>query len=228
MIVVLAMAAALMQSAALPAFEPHGAPVALAAEKDHIALVGDSLAAIVGELEGNGVTISEVLSALEERLARTACRRADPIGTRSESSDVTCNAPDVEAIFPYYAALRRATRPTEHERDGRRLLEAYEVLLRVAPDVTVTRPAEDAAPDGLLHLLFPFDAWDKKVGIPRHEVHFAYVPVCNLVVAVTAPYAERDAVAKRLGQADNESSQRQACLDEFARWQRGSPDASVR
>lgn len=231
MIVVLGMAAALVQPAALPASEPHGVPVALAAEEDHIALVGDSLAAIVGELEGDatpGATIRNVLSALQERLERTSCRRAEPISIRADSPDVTCNAPDVEGLFPYYAALRRATTPTEHDRDGRRLLEAYEVLLREAPDVTVARPDEDEAPHGLLHLLFPFGAWDEKVGIPHHQVHFPFVPVCNLVVAVTGPYAENDAAFKQLGQAGNESSQRQACLDEFARRQRSSPDAAVR
>jgi hypothetical protein len=162
MIAALAMAAVLVQSAALSVAEPHGAPVALVAEDDYISLIGDKLAAIVGELEGEatpGATMNKALSSLGERLERTSCRRTKPIRTRSEWSDVTCNAPDVERLFPYYAALRRATTPTEHERHGRRLLQEYEMLLRDASDINLTRPTEVEAPDGVLHLLFPFNAF---------------------------------------------------------------------
>lgn len=101
-------------------------------------------------------------------------------------------------------------------------------MLRDAPDIVLTRPSEDEAADGLLHLLFPFNAWGERVGLPHHEVHFPFVPVCNLVAAVTEAYSESDAVLKRLSQAGDESSQHQACLDEFSRWQRSVPDASAR
>lgn len=216
----LAMALMLVQSAALSAAGPDGAAVALAAEEDNIALIGDNLAAIVGELEGDatpGATIDKVLSSLGERLARTSCQRTKPTRTLSEWPDVTCNAPDVEALFPLYAALRRATTPTEHEWRGRMFLDAYATLLDVAPDTVIAQPREDEAADGLLRVLFPFDAWDEKLGIPRRDVHFPFVPVCNLVAASAARCSGAEQLRRQIRQAGNERDQRLFCIKEFSK-----------
>jgi hypothetical protein len=198
------------------------AAIGLDAEHGHIPLVGDTLAAVVGELEGDatpGASIGRVLEALAERLERTICRVQIPINDSSGSSGVTCSGPDVDSLFPYYTALRQASTPAEHDRHGRRLLDAYATLLRDAPDVALTRPSEDEAADGLLHVLFPFEAWDKKLNIPRHDVHFPFVPVCNLLVARAARCPGADQLRRKVGQAGDESEQRLFCIKEFSRRQ---------
>ena len=196
------------------------AAIGLNAEHEHIPLVGDSLAAVVGEIEGDatpGASIGRVLEALAERLERTTCRVHTPVNDSSRSSGVICSGPDVDSLFPYYTALRQASTPAEHDRHGRRLLDAYATLLRDAPDVDLTRPSEDEAADGLLHVLFPFDAWDEKLNIPRPDVHYPLVPVCNLVVARAARCPGVDQLRKQIAQAGDESEQRLFCLKEFSR-----------
>lgn len=185
-------------------------------------MVGDSLASLVGELDGeptSGATIDRVLAALEERLRRTTCRPVEPGKTQSQLRGITCSGPAAERLFPYYATLRRAETPAEYDRRGRRFLDAYTALLRDAPDVALRRPSEDEAADGLLHVLFPFEAWDKKLNIPRHQVHFPSVPVCNLVVARAARCPEADQLRRKIGQAGDESEQRLLCIKEFTRRQ---------
>ncbi|WP_416056117.1 hypothetical protein [Stenotrophomonas maltophilia] len=192
----------------------------LNAEREHIPLVGDTLAAVVGELEGDatsGASIFRVLEALSERLERTTCHVQIPINGNSRSSGVTCSRPDVGSLFPYYAALRQARTPAEHDRHGRRFLDAYTALLRDAPDVALTRPSEDEAADGLLHMLFPFEAWDEKLNIPRPDVHFPFVPVCNLIVAHAARCPGADQLRGQIGKAGDESEQRLFCIKEFSR-----------
>ncbi len=174
---------------------------------------------LVGELDGettSGATIDRVLAALEERLKRTPCRSAGLGNTQSQPRGITCNVPDAERLFPYYAALRRAETPAEHDRRGRRFLDAYATLLKNAPDVALTRPSEDEAADGLLHVLFPFEIWDRKLNIPRHQVHFPFVPVCNLVVARAARCPGADQLRRKIGQAGDESEQRLFCIKEFS------------
>lgn len=190
-------------------------------ERDHIALVGDRLAALVGELDGDatpGASIGTVLNALADRLERTICRRQTPVDELSRST-VVCDAPDVESLFPHYAALRRTTTPAEHEQRGRRLLDAYVTLLKDAPDVAHTRPSEDQAADGLLHVLFPFEAWDEQLNVPRHDTHFPFVPVCNLVAARAAICPGADQLRRQIRQAGDESEQRLFCITEFTRRQ---------
>lgn len=174
---------------------------------------------LVGELDGeptSGATIDRVLAALEERLKRTPCRSAGLGNTQSQPRGITCNVPDAERLFPYYAALRRAETPAEHDRRGRRFLDAYATLLKNAPDVALTRPSEDEAADGLLHVLFPFEIWDRKLNIPRHQVHFPFVPVCNLVVARAARCPGAGQLRRKIGQAGDESEQRLFCIKEFS------------
>ncbi len=198
------------------------AAIDLNTEHEHIPLVGDSLAAVVGELEGDatpGASIGRVLEALAERLERTTCRVHTPVNDSSRSSGVICSGPDVDSLFPYYTALRQASTPAEHDRHGRRLLDAYATLLRDAPDVALTRPSEDEAADGLLHVLFPFEAWDEKLNIPRHDVHFPFVPVCNLVVARAARCPGADQLRRQIRQAVDESAQRRFCIEAFSRRQ---------
>ncbi|HEL4118774.1 TPA: hypothetical protein UM349_004074 [Stenotrophomonas maltophilia] len=198
------------------------AAIDLNAEHEHIPLLGDTLAAVVGELEGDashGASIGRVLEALAERLERTTCRVQIPVNDSSCSSGVTCSGPDVDSLFPYYTALRQASTPAEHDRHGRRLLDAYATLLRDAPDVALTRPSEDEAADGLLHVLFPFEAWDRKLNIPRHDVHFPFVPVCNLVVARAARCPGADQLRRQIRQAGDESAQRRFCIEAFSRRQ---------
>ncbi len=198
------------------------AAIDLNTEHEHIPLLGDTLAAVVGELEGDatpGASIGRVLEALAERLERTTCRVQIPVNDSSCSSGVTCSGPDVDSLFPYYTALRQASTPSEHDRHGRRLLDAYATLLRDAPDVTLTRPSEDEAADGLLHVLFPFAAWDEKLNIPRHDVHFPFVPVCNLVVASAARCPGADQLRRQIRQAGDESAQRRFCIEAFSRRQ---------
>lgn len=212
----------ILLSASLPTSQsdPHDLPVKVDVEHDHVSLAGDKLAAIIGELDGDatpGAGIGKVLDTLAERLERTTCHRQAPINAASNSSVVICNAPDVEAIFHDYADLRRATTPAEQERRGRRLLDAYVTLFRDAPDVALTRPSEDAAADGLLHVLFPFEAWDEKLDIPRHQVHFPFVPVCNLIVAHAARCPGADQLRGQIGKAGDESEQRLFCIKEFSR-----------
>lgn len=198
------------------------AAIDLNTEHEHIPLVGDSLAAVIGELEGDatpGASIGRVLEALAERLERTTCRVQTPVNDSSRSSGVICSGPDVDSLFPYYTALRQASTPAEHDRHGRRLLDAYATLLRDAPDVALTRPSEDEAADGLLHVLFPFEAWDEKLNIPRHDVHFPFVPVCNLVVARAARCPGADQLRRQIRQAVDESAQRRFCIEAFSRRQ---------
>lgn len=198
------------------------AAIDLNTEHEHIPLVGDSLAAVIGELEGDatpGASIGRVLEALAERLERTTCRVQTPVNDSSRSSGVICSGPDVDSLFPYYTALRQASTPAEHDRHGRRLLDAYATLLRDAPDVARTRPSEDEAADGLLHVLFPFEAWDEKLNIPRHDVHFPFVPVCNLVVARAARCPGADQLRRQIRQAVDESAQRRFCIEAFSRRQ---------
>lgn len=198
------------------------AEVGLNAEHEHIPLVGDTLAAVVGDLEGDatpGASIGRVLEILAERLERTTCYLQPPVKDSSRSSGVTCGGPDVDSVFPYYTALRQAKTPAEHESRGRRFLDAYTALLRDAPDVALTRPNEDEAADGLLHVLFPFEAWNEKLSIPRHEVHFPFVPVCNLVVAHAARCPGADQLRRKIEQAGDESEQRLLCIKEFSRRQ---------
>ncbi len=60
------------------------AAIGLNAEHEHIPLVGDSLAAVVGELEGDatpGASIGRVLEILAERLERTTCYLQPPSKT---------------------------------------------------------------------------------------------------------------------------------------------------
>ncbi|HEL3195019.1 TPA: hypothetical protein UMF74_001642 [Stenotrophomonas maltophilia] len=198
------------------------AAIDLNAEHEHIPLLGDTLAAVVGELEGDashGASIGRVLEALAERLERSTCRVQIPVNDSSCSSGVTCSGPDVDSLFPYYTALRQAGTPAEHDRHGRRLLDAYATLLRDAPDVALTRPSEDEAADGLLHVLFPFEAWDERLNIPRHDVHFPFVPVCNLVVASAARCPGADQLRRQIRQAGDESAQRRFCIEAFSRRQ---------
>lgn len=198
------------------------AAIDLNTEHEHIPLVGDSLAAVVGELEGDatpGASIGRVLEALAERLERSTCRVQPPVNDSSRSSGVICSGPDVDSLFPYYTALRQAKTPAEHDSRGRRFLEAYATLLRDAPDVALTRPSEDEAADGLLHVLFPFAAWDEKLNIPRHDVHFPFVPGCNLVVARAARCPEADQLRRQIRQAGDESAQRRFCIEAFSRRQ---------
>lgn len=177
----------------------------LNAEREHIPLVGDTLAAVVGELEGDatpGASVGRVLEILAERLERTTCHVRIPVNDTSRSSSVTCSGPDVDSLFPYYTALRQAETPAEHDSRGRRFLDAYATLLKDALDVAITRPSEDEAVDGLLHVLFPFEAWDERLDMPRPDVHFPFVPVCNLVVARAAlpgsrPVAQKDRAGRR-------------------------------
>ncbi|WP_368865459.1 hypothetical protein [Stenotrophomonas maltophilia] len=195
------------------------AAVGLNAEREHIPLVGDTLAAVVGELEGDatpGASVGRVLEILAERLERTTCHVQPPVNDSSRSSGVTCSGPDVDSLFPYYAALRQAKTPAEHDSRGRRFLDAYTALLRDAPDVALRRPSEDEAADGLLHVLFPFKAWDAKLNIPRHDVHFPFVPVCNLVVARAARCPGVDQLRRDIGRAGDESEQRLLCIKEFS------------
>jgi len=199
---------------------PHHLPIELEVEHEHISMVGDTLAAVVGELEGDatpGASVGRVLEALAERLERTTCRVQTPDNDSSLSFGVTCSGPDVDSLFPYYTALRQASTPAEHDRHGRRFLDAYTTLLRDAPDVALTRPSEDEAVDGLLHVLFPFEAWDEKLKIPRPDGHFPFVPVCNLVVARAARCPGTDQLRRDIGQAGDESEQRLFCLKEFSR-----------
>lgn len=200
------------------------AAIGLNAEHEHIPLVGDSLAAVVGEIEGDathGASIVRVLETLAERLERTTCRVQPPVNDTSRSSGVICSGPDVDSLFPYYTALRQAKTPAEHDRRGRRFLDAYATLLRDAPDVGLTRPSEDEAADGLLHVLFPFEAWDEKLNIPRPDVHYPFVPVCNLVVARAARCPGADQLRREIGQTGDESEQRLFCIKEFSRRQLG-------
>lgn len=219
MMVALVMAAVLSLSEASTAPPPPNGHFAQDTKREYVPMVGDSLASLVGELDGepaSGATIDRVLAALEERLKRTPCRSAGPGNTQSQPRGITCNAPDAERLFPYYAALRRAETPAEHDSRGRRFLEAYATLLRDAPDVALTRPSEDEAADDLLHVLFPFETWDKKLNIPRHQVHFPFVPVCNLVVARAARCPGVDQLRKEIGRAGDESEQRLLCIKEFS------------
>ncbi|HDS0949325.1 TPA: hypothetical protein QDZ34_001677 [Stenotrophomonas maltophilia] len=220
MMVALAMAALMSLPAASTAPLPPRAELALHAEREYVPMVGDSLASLVGELDGestSGAAIDRVLAALEERLRRTSCKPADPGDTQSQPRSITCNAPDAERLFPYYAALRQAKTPVEHDRRGRRFLDAYAALLRNAPDIALTRPNEDEAADGLLHVLFPFDAWDERLDMPRPDVHFPFVPVCNLVVARAARCPGADQLRGQIGKAGDESEQRLFCIKEFSR-----------
>ena len=220
MMVALAMAAVLSLSSASNARLLLNAHFALDAEREYVPMVGDSVASLVGELDGESTSRAasdRVLAALEERLKRTSCKPAKPGDTQSQPHDITCSGPDVDSLFPYYTALRQASTPAEHDRHGRRLLDAYATLLRDAPDVALTRPSEDEAADGLLHVLFPFEAWDEKLNIPRHDVHFPFVPVCNLVVARAARCPGVDQLRKQIAQAGDESEQRLFCLKEFSR-----------
>lgn len=198
------------------------ATIDLNTEHEHIPLLGDTLAAVVGELEGDatlGGSSGRLLEALAERLERTTCRVQTPVNDSSRSSGVICSGPDVDSVFPYYTALRQAKTPAEHDSRGRRFLEAYATLLRDAPDVALTRPSEDEAADGLLHVLFPFAAWDEKLNIPRHDVHFPFVPVCNLVVASAARCPGANQLRRQIRQAGDESAQRRFCIEAFSRRQ---------
>jgi len=222
MMVALAMAAVLSLSAASTAPPPPHAHFALDAEREYIPMVGDSLASLVGELDGeptSGATIDRVLAALEERLNRISCKPTEPDDARSLPRDVTCSAPDAERLFPYYAILRRAETPAEHDSRGSRFLDAYVTLLKDAPDVALTRPRKNEAVDGLLHLLFPFEAWNERLNIPRNQVHLPFVPVCNLVVARAARCPGADQLRRQIGQVGDESEQRLFCIKEFSRRQ---------
>jgi len=222
MMVALAMAAVLSLSAASTTPRPVQSCIALDAEREYVPMVGDSLASLVGELDDeptSAVAIDRVLATLEERLKRTSCKSAEAGDAQSQPRAITCSAPDPERLFPYYAALRRAETPAEHDSRGSRFLDAYATLLRDAPDVALTRPSEDEAVDGLLHVLFPFEAWDEKLNIPGNEVHFPYVPVCNLVAARVAHCPGVDQLLNRIRQAGDESEQRAFCIKEFSRRQ---------
>ncbi|MEQ3435937.1 Secreted protein [Stenotrophomonas maltophilia] len=220
MMVALAMVAVLSLSSASNARLPPNAHFALDAEREHVPVAGDSLASLVGELDGesiSGASIERVLATLEERLNRISCKPADPDDTQSQPREVTCNVPDAERIFPYYADLRQAETPAEHDRHGRRFLDAYATLLKDAADVVITRPSEDEAVDGLLHVLFPFEAWDVRLDMPRPDVHFPFVPVCNLVADRAARCPGADQLRRKIEQAGDESEQRLFCLKEFSR-----------
>ncbi len=222
MMVALAMAAVLSLSSASNARLPPNAQFALDAEREHVPMVGDSLASLVGELDGestSGASIKRVLATLEQRLNRTSCKPENPDNTQSQPREIICNAPDAEQLFPYYVALRQAKTPTEHDSRGRRFLDAYAALLRDAPDAALMRPGEDEAVDGLLHVLFPFEAWDERLSIPRPDVHFPFVPVCNLLVARAARCPGADQLRMQIGQAGDESEQRLLCVKEFSRRQ---------
>ncbi|WP_159094029.1 MULTISPECIES: hypothetical protein [Stenotrophomonas] len=220
MMVALAMAAVLSLSSASNAPLPPNAHFALDAEREYFPMVGDNLASLVGELDGespSGASIKRVLATLEQRLNRTSCKPESPDTTQSQPREVICNVPDVERIFPYYADLRQAETPAEHDRHGRRFLDAYATLLKDAADVAITRPSEDEAVDGLLHVLFPFEAWDVRLDMPRPGGHFPFVPVCNLVVARAARCPGADQLRREIGQAGDGSEQRLFCLKEFSR-----------
>lgn len=222
MMVALAMAAVLSLSSASNARLPPNAQFALDAEREHVPMVGDSLASLVGELDGestSGASIKRVLATLEQRLNRTSCKPENPDNTQSQPREIICNAPDAEQLFPYYVALRQAKTPTEHDSRGRRFLDAYAALLRDALDAALMRPGEDEAVDGLLHVLFPFEAWDERLSIPRPGVHFPFVPVCNLLVARAARCPGADQLRMQIGQAGDESEQRLLCVKEFSRRQ---------
>ncbi|SNT84573.1 hypothetical protein [Stenotrophomonas sp. CC120222-04] len=222
MMLALAMAALLSLSEASTVPPPPNSHFALDAEREYVPMVGDSLASLVGEFDGestSGASIERVLATLEQRLNRTSCKPENPDNTQSQTRDITCNVPDAEHLFPYYAALRQAKTPAEHDSRGRRFLDAYEALLRDAPDVALRRPSEDEAADGLLHVLFPFEIWDKKLNIPHHQVHFPFVPVCNLVVARAARCPGAGQLRREIGQAGDESEQRLFCIKEFSRLQ---------
>lgn len=222
MMVALAMAAVLSLSSASNARLPPNAQFALDAEREHVPMVGDSLASLVGELDGesiSGASIKRVLATLEQRLNRTSCKPENPDSTQSQTRDATCNVPDAEHLFPYYAALRQAKTPAEHDSRGRRFLDAYAALLRDAPDVALRRPSEDEAADGLLHVLFPFEAWDEKLNFPRPDVYFPFIPVCNLLVARAVHCPGADRLRRKIGQAGDESEQRLLCIKEFSRLQ---------
>lgn len=183
-------------------------------------MVGDSMASLVGELDGestSGASIERVLATLEQRLNRTSCKPENPDNTQSQPRNLTCNVPDAERLFPYYEDLRRAKTPAEHDRRGRRFLNAYAALLRDAPSTSLTRPSADEAADGLLHVLFPFQAWDERLDMPGPDVHFPFVPVCNLVVARAARCPGADQLRRQIGQAGDESEQRLFCIREFSR-----------
>lgn len=216
------MATVLSLTAESTAPRPARSSIALNKEREYVPMVGDSLASLVGELDGeptSGATIDWVLVALEERLKRTSCRSAEPGKTQSQPRGITCNAPDAERLFPYYAALRQAKTPAEHDSRGRRFLDAYAALLRDAPDVALRRPSEDEAADGLLHVLFPFEAWNKRLNIPRNQVHLPFVPVCNLVVARAARCPGADQLRRQIRQAGDESARRRICIEAFSRRQ---------
>jgi len=220
MIAAMTMAAVLSLTAASTTPRPAQSSIALNTEQEYVPMVGDSLASLVDELDGRpapGAAIDRVLAALEERLKRTSCKPADLGNVQSEPRDIICNAPDAGRLFPYYAALRRAATPAGHDRHGRRLLDAYADLLRDAPDVALRRPSEDEAADGLLHVLFPFEAWDEKLNIPRPDAHFPFVPVCNLVVARIARCPGSDQLLRQIEQAGDESEQRLFCIKAFSR-----------
>ncbi|MDH1791678.1 hypothetical protein N5D45_07555 [Stenotrophomonas sp. GD03819] len=216
------MAAVLSLTAESTAPRPARSSIALNKEREYVPMVGDSLASLVGELDGeptSGATIDRVLAALEERLNRISCKPTEPDDAQSLPRDVTCSAPDAEHLFSYYAALRRAETPAEHDGHGRRFLDAYEMLLKDSPDVALTRPRKDEAVDGLLHLLFPFEAWNKRLNIPRNQVHLPFVPVCNLVVARAARCPGADQLRRQIRQAGDESAQRRFCIEAFSRRQ---------
>ena len=218
------MAAVLSLTAESTAPRPARSSIALNKEREYVPMVGDSMASLVGELDGepaSGAAIDRVLTALEERLKRTSCKPAEPGEAQSRPRGIICNAPDAERLFPYYASLLRAETPREHDSRGHRFLDAYETLLKDSPDVALTRPSEDEAADGLLHVLFPFAAWDEKLNIPRHDVHFPFVPVCNLVVARAARCPGADQLRRQIRQAGDESAQRRFCIEAFSRRQFG-------
>lgn len=122
MMVALAMSAVLSLSSASNARLPPNAHIALDAEREYVPMVGDRLASLLGELDGestSGTSIERVMATLEERLNRTSCKRADPDDTQSQPREITCNVPDAGRLFPYYADLRQAKTPTEHDSRGR-------------------------------------------------------------------------------------------------------------
>lgn len=102
MMVALVMAAVLSLSEASTAPPPSNGHFAQDTKREYVSMVGDSLASLVGELDGeptSGATIDRVLAALEERLKRTPCRSAGPGNTQSQPRGITCNAPDAERLF---------------------------------------------------------------------------------------------------------------------------------
>lgn len=182
------------------------AAIGLNAEHEHIPLVGDS-----------PLPSSASSRAMPHRCqywqgARDTCRETrtyDLLSTAPRQRQLTFVRHDLQRTrcrqpLPVLHHLAAGEHTGGHDRYGRRFTDAYAALLRDAPDVALTRPSKDEAADGLLHVLFPFEAWDEKLNFPRHDVRFPFVPVCNLVVARAARCPGADQLRREIGQAGDE------------------------